>query len=70
MDSVCGRKQAGKVEGNSCLSADAAGVSQMSGVKLQDSIKSHHGECKTETNRILREITLFVITVFETPHHP
>ena len=24
MDSVCGRKQAGKVEGNSCLSADAA----------------------------------------------
>ena len=40
MDSVCGRKQAGKVEGNSCLSADAAEASQKKVAQMKDLIKS------------------------------
>ena len=40
MDSVCGRKQAAKVEGNSCLSANAAGASHFFAGKMKDLIKS------------------------------
>ena len=41
MDSVCGRKQAGKVEGNSCLSAGAAEASQTNNCgQMKDLIKS------------------------------
>ena len=52
MDSVCGRKQAGKVEGNSCLSADAAEASKMlwTDEGFENIILSM--ENKMETNRI------------------
>ena len=53
MDSVCGRKQAGKVEGNSCLSADAAEASKMLWADEGfENIILISMENKMETNRI------------------